>query len=148
MRYHEIEECLINQETIDSFRKKLEDDQFACIAHHSKLFKTGIMNEPGQLKATLEELTGVYMDLATISGVLEEIIARREEAFFCRERAVYIANDDKFVVSVMEKESRNQVAHLKILLSEIKSNVEASGKGMSSCQSQMKLMTQEINLAH
>ena len=143
MRYQDIETKFETPEGIVELLNSLEDDQFKCINYHTKLFRSGGLTDPGNLQVTLEELTGVYMQLMAYFSVASYTKKHRESNYIHNKKIELGKANIKPIVSILEREAEREVKDENRILTILQGKLDACEKGISTCQSKIKLLTVE-----
>ncbi len=145
MRVLELEQNFQSEETLG---KVLEEcaKTFEKIDYHSNLLKTNITDNPEECKKTLNELTGIYMDLKPVLAIAETEKKNREIRFYEELRIDTENNEKRFVSAVAEKQSAVSVAEYRRVRNIILAYVNVCEKGISTLQSLLKYKGEELKL--
>lgn len=144
MRYYEIEAKMDSTEGMIELLESLQENHFNCIDYHIGLFRSSSLNEQARLQQTIDELTGVYMDLQTYYAVALSRKVNRESAHFHNTKIAAENAGVKYTVSMIDKEASYAVASDRRLVHILEGKIHACEKAISTCQSRMKLLSSEI----
>ena len=74
------------------------------------MFREGALSDIGQMQNSLDELTGIYMDLKTVYMISITMKENRELQHYMSRKIEIENKGKKFVSAPIEKESSNNVA--------------------------------------
>ena len=141
--FHQIEAKMENEETMTELLEYLQETYFIPIDRHSQLFRQGQVTEAPQIHNTIEELTGIFMELRTFQAVALTCKVNRELSYYHSEKISIENSGGKFISSLAEKEASKGVSNERRILNIIEAKLEACEQGISVCQSKMKLLASE-----
>ena len=147
MNIFKVEEYFNSQEQMEELLKFLQEEYFDKIDYHAGLLRGGALSDSVQLTSSLEELTGIYMELHPIFTIAETIKKNREEGAYMAKKIEIENKGEKFVSASADKEASNSVANERRVRNIIEGKVSACSQGISTCQSKMKFVGKEIELA-
>jgi hypothetical protein len=147
MTVFEVESYFETPEKMQELLAILQEKYFSKIAENGEVFLNGSISEDFQLKKTLEELTGVFLELNPIYYIVESIKKRREGGFYVSKKIEIENNGEKFVATSTDKEASHFVAEERRVRNTIFGNVLACTQGISTCQSKLKHVGKEIELS-
>lgn len=146
MRILDIEKLFASEDTLDKVLEECKET-FERIDYYATNMKQGITNNPEEAKNALNELTGLYMTLKTISVIAETEKKNREIKHY-NTRRIDIENEGskKFTSAPMEKEASNAVASYRRIRNIILGYISSVEKAISTLQSLLKFMGEEMKL--
>ncbi|KKL60697.1 hypothetical protein LCGC14_2202730 [marine sediment metagenome] len=147
MRVLELEQKFKSEETLSQVLEELQDD-FNRIDYWAGLLKANI-SDNGAVEAQkgLSELTGTFMTLKTALAIAETEKKNREIRFYSGLRIETENSGKKFISAVGEKESAMAVAEYRRVRNIIKAYMEACQVGISTLQSILKAIIEEMKLS-
>ena len=149
MNYDEILTLLENDEQVLVFLKKLQPT-FDKINNYQNLFQNHqISINSSECKKALDELTGLYMYLNPIYSVTKAIKQNKEDQFYTAERKKIESSLDgkRFISAPLDRAASAHVGNYRIVRNILGKYVESCDKAISSCQSILKYMSEEIKLS-
>jgi len=145
MRILKIENLFQSEETLEEVLNECKDS-IDKVDYYSNLLKTNVIDNAEEVKKALNELTGIYMDLKTILLVANTEKKNREIRYYDQLRIDIENEGRKFVSAPAEKEASTHVAKYRRIRNIIQAYVDVSEKAISTCQSILKYMGEEIKL--
>uniref|UniRef100_A0A6M3JVW2 Uncharacterized protein n=2 Tax=viral metagenome TaxID=1070528 RepID=A0A6M3JVW2_9ZZZZ len=139
----EIEKYFDSPENMHELINYLQDEYFNSIDIQASLFRGGDLSDIVQLRKTLDELTGIYMDLNVYYKISETIKKNREIGHFISKKIEIENKGEKFTSTPIEKEASNVVANERKIRNIILGKLESCMQGISSAQSDLKNATME-----
>ena len=123
---------------------------FEKINDYAQIFqnhKVSINSE--ECKKALDELTGLYMYLNPIYSVTKAIKQNKEDQFYTAERKKIESSLDgkRFISAPLDRAASAHVGNYRIVRNILGKYVESCDKAISSCQSILKYMSEEIKLS-
>ena len=146
MRVLELEQKFKSEETLSQVLEELQDD-FNRIDYWAGLLKANI-SDNGAVEAQkgLSELTGTFMTLKTALAIAETEKKNREIRFYSGLR-IETEKTKKFVNAIGEKEASVAVAEYRRVRNIIQGYMEACQVGISTLQSILKAIIEEMKLS-
>lgn len=147
MRILELEQKFKSEETLSQVLDELKND-FQKVDYWASLLKANI-SDNGAVEAErgLSELTGTFMTLKTALAIAETEKKNREIRFYNQLRIDKENNDKKFVSAPAEKESAVAVAEYRRVRNLILGYTEACQTGISTLQSLLRAIIEEMKLS-
>jgi hypothetical protein len=138
----------------DEVAKVLEDvlskskDVFEIIGRHQKEFIKNDTKSMDFYYNALDQLTGCYMFLAPIVGVLGALEKNRSVNFFYSTKIAFEKTNagQKFTSAPVEKEADNFVAEERYILSVLSGFLESCRQGIQTCRNRIKEANEEFGL--
>lgn len=143
MTYQELEKMFSSEEGLTELLNSYQQKYFTKLDNIANLFQVGGMQDRGVLDNTLDELTGIYMDLNTVYLMSITEKENRELDFYIAKKIQVENEGNKFVSTSAEKEASASVANYRRVRNIFEAKVQATEKAISTCQSRMKSMTKE-----
>lgn len=147
MNIFNVEKYFESSDEMEKLLILLQEEYFDKIDYHANLFRGGALSDAGQLHNTLEELTGIYMELNPIFSIASTIKQNREDKYFMSRKIEIENKGDKFVSAPIDKEASGFVANERRIRNIVEGKVLACSQGISTIQSKMKFAGKEIELA-
>lgn len=143
MNYKEALELFSSEETLTEILKKCKP-HFDIINHYSNIFENNLINNPEECKEALNKLTGVYMYLKPILYIAETTKKNNEVSYYFKKKSEFTGT--KFVSTPVEKEASHHVKNFRRIRNILQGYMDSCDKAISSCQSILKHMAEEIRL--
>ena len=144
MNIFDIEKKFSSIEAMNELLVFLQKEYFDRISYHAELFREGALSDIGQMQNSLEELTGIYMDLKTIHMISITMKANRELQHYISRKIEIENKGEKFVSSPMEKEASNNVANERRIRNIMEGKIDACSLAISTVQSKLKFASSEL----
>lgn len=141
----EIERLFQSAETLHKVFDEIKED-FEKVDYYMGLMKNNITDNPEECKKAINTLTGVYMRLKTVSAIAESEKRNRELKAYSKIKIETVKDGGKFTSAVADREASKNVADYRRIRNIIQGYVDASKNGISSLQSILKYLTEEIKL--
>jgi arginyl-tRNA synthetase len=135
-------------ESVESLNKLLEDnkDIFEMVDDYGQQFIQGILSTPEDYKDALNKLTGAYLSLMPLYQMAVAYKENEELKYYVTAKRELEAKAEKVVAASLEKESSAFVEHPRRVRNLLEGYVEASSKGIATCQTQLKRLELEGKL--
>ena len=149
MNYQEALELFESEEKVLNLLTKLQPT-FDRINHYRDLFRNHkISMNPEECKKALDELTGLYMYLNPIYAIAISIKQNKEDEYYVQERKEIIKNLEgrRFISAPLDREASAHVGNYRTTRNLLEKYTESCDKAISSCQSILKYMGEEIKLS-
>jgi hypothetical protein len=146
MRIQDIEKLFQNEETLEQVLVECKDD-FEKVDYVADLMKRNITDNPQEAKKALNELTGVFMTLNTVSAVAETEKKNREVKYYNKLRIDTENLGKKFVSSVGDKEASGAVANYRRIRNYVVAYRNDCEKAISTLQSILKQIQKEMGMS-
>jgi len=146
MKYYEIEQKMESLEGMTELLNGLQENHFNCIDYHTGLFRTGQLTDQVRLQQTIDELTGVYMDLQTYASVALTMKINKENGYFHNAKIEATNAGAKVTASILEREASYSISNERRVLNILEGKINACEKAISTCQSRMKVLASEIQI--
>ena len=98
------------------------------------------------MQNSLEELTGIYMDLKTIHMISITMKENRELQHYISRKIEIENKGEKFISSPMEKEASNSVANERRVKNILEGFLNSCERSLSSLQSKLRFDSKELLL--
>lgn len=144
MNIFEIEKKFNSIEAMNELLLHLQKEYFDRISYHAELFRGGALSDIGQMQTSLDELTGIYMDLKTVYMISITMKENRELQHYMSRKIEIENKGEKFVSAPIEKESSNTVAMERRIRNILEGKIDACTSAISTCQSKMKFCSSEL----
>lgn len=144
MNIFEIEKKYSSIEGMNELLVHLQKEYFDRISYHAELFRGGALSDIGQTQNSLEELTGIYMDLKTIYMISITMKENRELQHYISRKIEIENKGEKFVSAPIEKESSNIVANERRIRNILEGKIDACSSAISTAQSKLKFASSEL----
>ena len=145
MNILEIEKLFQNEETLPKVFDEIKED-FDKVDYYMGLMKNNITDNPEECKKAINTLTGVYMKLKTVSAIAESEKRNRELKAYSKIKIETVKEGGKFTSAVADREASKNVADYRRIRNIVNGYVDASKNGISSLQSILKFLNEEIKL--
>ena len=122
---------------------------FAKIDYYKNLFQNhSISANSEQCKKALDELTGLFMYLNPILSIAISIKKNEEDKYYVKKRTEMIKelSGKRFISAPLDREASAYVGTYRTVRNLLQSYTDACDKAISSCQSMLKYMGEEIKL--
>jgi len=145
VRILEIEKYFQQDDTLNKVLEALSED-IDKIDYWAGLMKQGITVNPEEAKNALNDLTGRFMSLKTALSIAETEKKNRETRAYNQIKIDTENEGKKFVSASAEKEASGRVADYRRIRNIIQAYVDSCEKALSTLQSLLKYMGEEIKL--
>jgi len=145
MRILEIEKHFQQEDTLNKVLEALKED-IEKIDYWSSIMKRGITVNPEEAKDALNDLTGRFMSLKTILSIAETEKKNRETRKYNEIKMAKENAKQKFVSASADKEASAFVGDYRRIRNLIQAYVDSCEKAISTLQSLLKYMGEEIKL--
>ena len=137
MKYNKLTEYFESEEGL---QKLLEDyqDRFELVDDIGNKILQGILSSSEDYRNTLNELTGVYVNLIPIFKFAEAHKKNEELKYYVNKKRELEEEGTKVVASHLDKEASLSVAELRKVRNILEGYVLAAEKGITTCQTQLK----------
>ena len=146
MNIFDIEKKFSSIEAMNELLIYLQKEYFDKISYHAELFRGGALSDIGQMQNSLEELTGIYMDLKTIHMISITMKENRELQHYISRKIEIENKGEKFISSPMEKEASNSVANERRVKNILEGFLNSCERSLSSLQSKLRFDSKELLL--
>ena len=146
MNIFDIEKKFSSIEAMNELLIYLQKEYFDRISYHAELFRGGALSDIGQMQNSLEELTGIYMDLKTIHMISITMKENRELQHYISRKIEIENKGEKFISSPMEKEASNSVANERRVKNILEGFLNSCERSLSSLQSKLRFDSKELLL--
>lgn len=148
MNIFEVESKFESSNGMEELLTLLQGEYFDKIDYHSNLFREGRMSDTAQLHNTIEDLTGIFMELKSIYMIAMSIKENREDAYYMAKKIEVENRGEKFVSASAEREASSSVANERRVRNIIQGKLEACIQGITTIQSKMKFVGKEMELSN
>jgi len=148
MRILEIESLFEKEETLNQVLDKMEDD-FKKVDYWAGLMKRTITNNSEEAKKALTELTGTFSNLRTVLAIADYKLENNEVRKYHSIKMQLEKDGKKFtsqIDSATKKEASVSVAKYRRIKNIIQGYVSACEKSITSLQSILKHIAEEMKL--
>jgi len=145
MRILEFEQLFKSEDTLDQALLKCKED-FDRVDYYAGVLKSAITENAEEAKKSLNELTGIYISLKTALAVAESEKKNREIRKYDQLRIKTEEDGKKFVSISAENEASLYVANYRRIRNYIQAYTDACEKAISTLQSILKYLAEEIKL--
>lgn len=127
-------------DNIDGLEKLLKDysEIFEMIDDFGQQLIAGIPNTPDDYKEILDKLTGAYISLEPLYTQAEAKKLNEELQAYVDKKRELEEKGDKIVSATLDREASLAVADYRRIRAVLEGYVEACGKGISTCQTQLR----------
>jgi hypothetical protein len=146
MNIFEIEKKFSSIEGMNDLLFFLQQEYFDRISYHADLFRGGALSDIGQMNSSLDELTGIYMDLKAIYMISITMKENRELQHYMSRKIEIENKGEKFTSAPIEKEASNIVANERRVRNIVEGFLSSCEKSISTIQSKLKFTSKEIEL--
>lgn len=145
MRMLEIEQLFQSENTLNEVLEQCKED-FEKIDYYAGLMKTNVTDISEEAKKALNELTGTYMSLKTVLSVAESEKKNREIRHYDSIRIEAGKEGKKFSSAPTERQASAYVIKYRRVRNIIEGYTNACEKAISTLQSMLKFLAEEIKL--
>ena len=145
MRIKELEKQFRNEESLDEIFDTLKSE-IEKVDEWSELLRDNQASNPEMAKQALGELTGVFMRLNVALSVANSEKKNREVRAYNRIKQETEQAGNKFVSASADKQASAEVADYRRIRNYIQGYVESCKSAMSSIQSVLKQIQEEMRL--
>lgn len=146
MRIQEIEKYFQKEDTLDKVLEECSED-FEKIDYYAGIMKDGITDNPEEAKDALIKLTGIFMSLKIVLSIAETEKKNREGRYYDQLRIDTENEGKKFVSSVADKQASVLVSNYRRVRNSITGYVNSCEKAISTLQSILKYLGEELKLS-
>ena len=146
MRIKELEALFQDEENLDAVLEAVKGD-FDKVDEWAEMMRDNQTNNPEMAKQGLSELTGTFMRLNTALSLATSQKKNREIRAYNRIKTETENADKKFTSAVGDREASAEVADYRRIRNIIQSYVEACKTSISSLQSILKQIQEEMKLS-
>lgn len=146
MQYSKIEEMFETEETMKKLLDMYEESHFSRLDNISQLFRSGALADVTVLNSTLDELTGIYIDLNTVYTLAVTYKENLELKYYMSRKIEIEKEGGKFVSASTEKEASEAVSNYRRVRNIFQAKVEAVEKAITTCQSKLRFLSREYDL--
>lgn len=145
MRIFEIEK-LFKSDDLNSIIKECREE-IEIIDEYAEFLKCGNLDNEEAIKIALSKLTGAYMNLKTTLSIAETIKKNKELQYYIeiKEEVIKTSGEKAFKDGATQQEASYKVAELRKVRNYLEYYVDASEKGIITCQSILKQFKTEWN---
>ena len=142
MKILEIEAMFQEETTIGKVLEAITED-VNKIEYYSSLMKTGVTDNPEEVKKAIIELTGIYMSLKPILSVATTEKENKEVRAYNALRIEIENAGGKFVSAQADKQASGAVGNYRRIRNILEGYVNATEKAISTLQSILKYLSEE-----
>ena len=147
MRILEIEQKFQKEETLAEVLELCKEDFERIDYYANTVLKSNLAENPEEAKKALNELTGIFMSLKPVIAITETEKKNREIREFDRIRIETENAGGKFTAASATVTSSAYVAEYRRIRNIVQSYIDACEKALSSLQSLLKYMGEELRLS-
>lgn len=146
MNYREIEQYFVSDEQIEKLLGYCDEHYFSKIDLNADKFTNDFLTSPEDINKSLDELTGMYMNLSTIYSIASTLKENEELKFYTKRRLEIEGEGKKFMSSSTDKEASLYVSNYRRVRNILESYILKTEKAISTCQSRLKYISKEMDL--
>lgn len=147
MRLLEIEKMFEDENDLDKVLEECKAD-FDRITYYNGIMKQGVTaDNPAEATKALNELTGIRGDLNTVLAIAKTEKENREKKYYHQKKMEIENAEKKFVSASTEKEASAIVSPYRRIANYVEAKVEDCKTAISTLQSTIKHLDEEMKLA-